>query len=239
MQIEDFIDQSNELTLLEDLISLYSETVEDLGFNHFIYSLYTNSPQLGLSKRPGLVNHFPKPWIEHYTKSGYMDYDPIYTRSVSVRGAFSWTSIEAMPMSKKERSIMEQRKEVGLKNGFSALIPGPMGELVGMSVATDNPDMDVDKNCSSRVYALMNQFHLRFMDIASAPLALPHVKLSSREKSVLLWASQGKSNNDIATILSISPKTVEFHFSSIFKKMGVNSRVLAVLKAINLRLIAP
>jgi len=110
---------------------------------------------------------------------------------------------------------------------------------VGMSVATDDSKMDFDKNHPSRLYAIMNQFHLRFMDLASEPLTVPHVKLSAREKSVLLWASRGKSNNDIATILSISPKTVEFHFSSIFKKMGVNSRVLAVLKAINLRLIAP
>ena len=239
MLIEDFIDQSNQTTDLNSLVSLYGKSVGHLGFNKFIYSLCTSSPQLRLGKRPGLINHFPKSWMEHYVKNSYIDYDPIYHRSAGTRGAFSWRHIEQMALAKKEREIMDGRKQSGLEDGISTIIAGPMGELVGMSVATDQRETKMDKNTPSKVYALMNQFHLRFMDIASAPLRLPYVKLSLREKSVLVWASQGKSNNDIASILNISPKTVEFHFSSIFTKLQVNNRVLAILKAINLRLIAP
>jgi len=61
--------------------------------------------------------------------------------------------------------------------------------------------------------------------------------LSLREIEVLKWCSMGKSNSVIAEILSISEKTVEFHFTTIFRKLEVSGRMLAVLKAIELRLI--
>jgi len=61
--------------------------------------------------------------------------------------------------------------------------------------------------------------------------------LSPREVEVLQWCSLGKSNGVIASILGISEKTVEFHLTSIFRKLEVNGRMLAVLKAIDMKLI--
>ncbi len=61
--------------------------------------------------------------------------------------------------------------------------------------------------------------------------------LSPRELEVIHWCSLGKSNGVIASILSISEKTVEYHLTSIYRKLGVNGRMLAVLKAIDLELI--
>lgn len=61
--------------------------------------------------------------------------------------------------------------------------------------------------------------------------------LSPRQAEVLQWCSLGKSNSVIASILGISEKTIEFHLSSIFRKLEVNGRMLAVLKAIELKLI--
>jgi LuxR family transcriptional regulator/LuxR family quorum-sensing system transcriptional regulator CciR len=61
--------------------------------------------------------------------------------------------------------------------------------------------------------------------------------LSARELEVLQWCAQGKSNGVMASILGISEKTIEFHLASIFRKLEVNGRMLAVLKGIELKLI--
>ncbi|OPC81625.1 DNA-binding response regulator [Embleya scabrispora] len=59
--------------------------------------------------------------------------------------------------------------------------------------------------------------------------------LSSREREVLVWVAQGRSNAGIAQSLFISEKAVAKHISSIFTKLGLlpadgdNRRVLAVL----------
>lgn len=62
-------------------------------------------------------------------------------------------------------------------------------------------------------------------------------RLSSRELEVLEMAAAGLRNKDIADRLLISPRTVERHFSSIFGKLQVSSRVEAVLFAISHHLV--
>jgi DNA-binding NarL/FixJ family response regulator len=58
-------------------------------------------------------------------------------------------------------------------------------------------------------------------------------RLSPRECEVLQLAAKGLRNKAIADKLSISVRTVEGHFNSIFAKLGVSSRVEAVLCAIS------
>lgn len=61
--------------------------------------------------------------------------------------------------------------------------------------------------------------------------------LSGREIDCLHWASAGKSNPEIGTILSVSPNTVHFHLKNAYRKLDVTSRVTAVGKARTLGLI--
>lgn len=53
--------------------------------------------------------------------------------------------------------------------------------------------------------------------------------LTPREKEVRYWLSQGKSNEEIATILGISPHTVKNHLNHLFDKLGVSNRYAAAL----------
>lgn len=58
----------------------------------------------------------------------------------------------------------------------------------------------------------------------------PRNNFSEREKEVIKLLLQGKSNKQIALLLDISQNTVEYHLKNIYKKLGVNSRVEAVLR---------
>ncbi len=44
---------------------------------------------------------------------------------------------------------------------------------------------------------------------------------------MLLWLTRGKSNRDIATILDLSPRTVNKHLEVVFTKLGVENRATA------------
>lgn len=52
--------------------------------------------------------------------------------------------------------------------------------------------------------------------------------LSAREREVLHWVGQGKSNDEIGVILGISHNTVKNHLKRIFNKLSVSSRSQAV-----------
>jgi DNA-binding CsgD family transcriptional regulator len=66
----------------------------------------------------------------------------------------------------------------------------------------------------------------------SSSAALERLGLTPREAEVLLWVAQGKSNSDVACILGAAEKTIKAHLSSIFAKLGVESRNAATLVAI-------
>ena len=55
--------------------------------------------------------------------------------------------------------------------------------------------------------------------------------LSDREIEVLQLVAKGLTNREIATRLYLSPNTVKVHTRNINSKLGVNSRVKAVVKA--------
>jgi DNA-binding NarL/FixJ family response regulator len=55
--------------------------------------------------------------------------------------------------------------------------------------------------------------------------------LTAREREVLQLVCEGLGNGDIARRLFISEKTVKVHVSHIFEKLGVETRVQAVLVA--------
>ena len=60
----------------------------------------------------------------------------------------------------------------------------------------------------------------------------PIQSLTFREQEVLQLLSRGLNNQAIAEALYVSDRTVQAHLTSIFAKMGVSSRLEAVLTAI-------
>lgn len=74
-------------------------------------------------------------------------------------------------------------------------------------------------------------------DPAAEPQTLR--ELSSREREVLQLLAEGKSMKEVAAVLDISPKTVEFHKYRIMEHLGVRTTAELVQYAIKIGLIAP
>ncbi len=70
----------------------------------------------------------------------------------------------------------------------------------------------------------------------SCPWAGTHVTV--RESEVLAWVAAGKSDWAIGRILNISGKTVNFHVENAKRKLGVGTRIQAVIAAMRIGLIA-
>jgi DNA-binding NarL/FixJ family response regulator len=61
--------------------------------------------------------------------------------------------------------------------------------------------------------------------------------LSDRELEVLTLAAKGQTNKLIGESLDISDRTVQGHLSRVFRKLQVNSRTEAVMRAVHLGLL--
>jgi len=63
------------------------------------------------------------------------------------------------------------------------------------------------------------------------------IRLTGREREVLRLLAGGGSNKEIATRLGISERTVKFHATSIYSKLGADNRAQAVAIAAEQRLL--
>jgi DNA-binding CsgD family transcriptional regulator len=61
---------------------------------------------------------------------------------------------------------------------------------------------------------------------------LQSLGLSDREAGVMKWLAEGKTNAEIADLLTISTSTVNKHVESILKKLGVENRTQAIREVI-------
>ncbi len=64
-------------------------------------------------------------------------------------------------------------------------------------------------------------------------------QLSEREIETLTWSARGKTSDEIAKILGLSKRTVDFHMDRARGKLGVATRTQAVVRAVTGRLIEP
>ncbi len=63
------------------------------------------------------------------------------------------------------------------------------------------------------------------------------IKLTKREVEVLTLVIEGKSSKEVADLLFVSKRTVDFHLANIYDKLQVTNRVQAFRRAARLGLI--
>jgi len=79
----------------------------------------------------------------------------------------------------------------------------------------------------------------RLAGVARAGLWPKLIELNDREVETLTWAARGKTSAEIAEILGITKRTVDFHVDNARAKLGAPTRTAAVIKAAAGRLIEP
>ena len=82
---------------------------------------------------------------------------------------------------------------------------------------------------------LPGEYLMRFVlneEVAARQALQAAFDLTDRETQVLFWLSRGKTNQEIAQILEMSPRTVNKHLEPVFRKLGVENRTAAVATAL-------
>jgi DNA-binding NarL/FixJ family response regulator len=67
-----------------------------------------------------------------------------------------------------------------------------------------------------------------------SPRPQSEVTLTAKEREVLAWLADGRSNQEIAAALYVTPATVKTHLAHIYAKLEVNGRHQALARAVAL-----
>ena len=79
----------------------------------------------------------------------------------------------------------------------------------------------------------------RLAHVARTEIWVRDIQLNDREIETLTWVARGKTSLEIAQILNLSKRTVDFHIDNARNKLGVSTRTEAAIKAVTGRLIEP
>ena len=125
-----------------------------------------------------------------------------------------------------------------LKRGEGLIVPVYDGDepLAGLVFGGEKPDI------SALTSAMLQVLSHAAFDLYRAlqkglDAATPH-GLTAREVQCLRYAAGGKTDSEIGADLGISSRTVRFHLDGAMRKMNSNSRVQAIARALQERIIA-
>lgn len=239
IKFEDFVALTSREKNANNLFEHLIKAVSQHGFDRVIFSIANDDELSEEQRKIGVFHNYPGDWQKFYLEKELNRIDPVLRYAAQNLGSFRWKEIEEkVTLTDKQKSCLRMGEEAGLYNGVGIPLRGRRAQLAGVALATSQK-IDACDESIDLVNAYCNQFYVAYKRLLAAPRDIEvAISLSKKEQEILSWAGMGKTDEDIATILGISRNTVDTHMRHIFEKMGVNSRILAVVKALTYGLIS-
>ena len=179
-------------------------------------------------------------WAEHYQTQAMHRIDPTLHSARRSVAPVDWQRLER---DGNFRHVFDAARDFGISDtGITIPVRGPYGDIGGLSVTRDcsRKEWSMLKN---KVLSSLQSFAVHVHDCAIRTDAFSRLlnrpALSQREAEILQWIAAGKSQQDVADILSISHRTVEVHLRSSRQKLYALTTPQAVGRAIAMGLIYP
>lgn len=231
------IELINSAQTSEEAFQRFSSIMSGYGYERVAYSLITDHPSLALPKQHGLATSYPLHWMKYYQENQYLKRDPVVLGVLKSRTPFFWDDLKKDPdIPQSSFEILDQGSESGVKDGIAIPLFGHPGEIVGLGLARKDSEKGRDYEFMAHALLLSTFFHEKYRGLIESPIAS---KITAKERDVLSWAAEGKTDEEIATILNLSVYTVRWHWRKIFLKLEANGRLYCIAKAIMMGLVIP
>lgn len=138
----------------------------------------------------------------------------------------SWREVRAL-QAVNRKIDPEAYGSYGVLGAIIAPIHSPMGVIGAVVWATDNEAVDaatIFEDRGADLYMLALKFLSAYRDAALPSPDPEMVEFTRREIQCLKWAAAGKTDAEIATIMSVSAPTIRFHLTNASRKLGVSGR---------------
>lgn len=212
----------------EQLNQIILEVTREYGYQYYQFCLLI--PMGLLQCQIYLLSHSPDGWIKNYWENKYMQEDPLVHLAMRQSRPFQWRDLELTNKQLPAQSvaIMAARRERGMCDGVTFPLHGPNGShgILSLSGGQDSElelaDLPLLGILSSTIFCKANQL-----------LNQKASNLSERERECLFWVSEGKTSWEVAKILGITERTVNFHLNSAIRKTGCRNRYQTIAHSIS------
>lgn len=208
--------------------TLLAAQAKELGFDHAFYQAQIYPPMT----RPTvvLVTQGPLGWTEAVEGQGLSELDPWIRHAQAQASPWLWTA-ESQP---SPAAFWREAHRHGLRHGCTLPLRSEHG-VIGVVTYTRSEGPVTQAEFEAKAPALRG--HSQRWHEAQLKRHLPHLfhrpdsRLSERERTILRWTADGKTSAEIADILGLTKRTINFHVGKATLKLNATNKTQAALKA--------
>ncbi len=225
---------------IESLWKMHVDKMAEYGFDRLIYG-YTNfrvDYNLGDPEDFVVLSNHKRKYLDGFFGQRMFLHGPMIKWALNNEGACSWRHIAERAMNdgltKEEEDVLSFNISHGVTAGYTVSFKsisqrskGAIG-LTGPIGSSQEQLDEIWQKHGEELILMNNVLHLKLLNM---PYQNPNRALTKRQREVLEWVSDGKTIQDIATLLGRTTATVEKHLRLAREALAVETTAQAVLKA--------
>jgi LuxR family quorum sensing-dependent transcriptional regulator len=227
----DFVERLQNLTDYDDVCR---HVVKELEWFGFTCLTSFSMPGPGADLKDGiLLNNRPPEYTKRYFEKNYLAHDPAITELRKNLNPYTWSDIrEGRKLNKTEKTILDEGGEFGFNDGFIIPIVTLSGSKSLFCPCGPEPDLTQRARAAVEIIGIYSHHALKRALLQMKQDTVAHTPLTPREREIMQWVAAGKTDDEIADILSVGATTVTSHVENAKKKLDAFRRTYAVVQAI-------
>ncbi|MDW4496538.1 LuxR family transcriptional regulator [Sulfitobacter sp. D35] len=225
---------------MEELWKAHTAKMAEFGFDRLIYGFtrYRTSTSLGDPEDFIILSNHPKEYLDAFIGGGQYFHAPMVRWALANEGAMGWgmlgQMVETATLTPAERKVYDFNIRMNVTAGYTISFKSISARSKGAIALTARQGMtqaEVDavwQEHGRDIHLMNNIAHLKILTL---PYNAPNRGLTPRQREALQWVGDGKTMQDIATIMGLTPATVEKHLRLAREALSVETTAQAVLKA--------
>jgi LuxR family transcriptional regulator, activator of conjugal transfer of Ti plasmids len=232
----EFIDAVYIANTKEEFQRVGQRAAHALGFRWFAY-------YEGGHGDPTVVTSYPKSWVDRYGDEQYQNVDPVLRQARAIGPAFLWDGSDAPETrSMKERRFFDDALSFKIRTGVTVPIAAGYGRFGAFTFAGDDRSPALERLAENskdllQMMGVSYHAHVKARMTELPEFDADNAVLTFRERQCLGWASSGKTMQEMATILRVTPRVVKFHLDNGRRKLGASTLTHAVALALRRELL--
>ncbi len=236
--ILDYLETLHELQSIDEVWSHLVDHMDQYGFDRLLYGFtrYRTSKSFGDRDDILLLSNHDPDYLRKFVDGGMYANAPMVNWAAQNVGTCSWSWLAENfdHLDEKERQVVEYNRKCGILAGYSISfkdISSRAKGAIGLVARAGMSQDDVDALWREHGRVILQINNATHMKLSSLPFAALRRPLTRRQREVLEWVGDGKTTQDIATIMDLRPATVEKHLRLARETLQVETTAQAVLKA--------